>query len=177
MERVRGLSVLAVRARLFARRRAAQHRGSDQNTDAQGDADGDQRSVFSLRAQAAERVAAVAGAEIECAAAELRGLPAGRFAAVADARDHVAQGSRDRLADLRARRRCGCRAAAAGDAADLLELLLDGAEMVLDGVDARSERIGTGLKHGPSPADNVNCAEAHAAAIMVNEPGRARLVP
>ena len=48
---------------------AAQNRGADQNTDAQGDADGDQRAVFGLGAHARQGVAAVTGAELERIAA------------------------------------------------------------------------------------------------------------
>ena len=54
---------------LFPRADAAQHRSPDQDADAQGDADGEQRAVFGLRAHARQGVPAVTGAALERIAA------------------------------------------------------------------------------------------------------------
>src|SRR5579863_3047262 len=127
---------------------AAEERGADQDSDTQSDTEREQRPSLGLRTHARHGVAAVAGAELERPVAEPRRLPARRFAAVAEALDHVAQHGRNRLADLLARRRGGGGAAAAGDAADLFELLLDRAEMALNRGHARTECIGAVLEHG-----------------------------
>ena len=93
-----------------------------------------------LSADALQGVVAIAPAELEGLATVHRRLIAGRPAAGREAVDHVAQQRGNGIADLLARLRGGSRAAPAGDTADVLELLLDSAQMLLNGVDARTER-------------------------------------
>lgn len=69
---------------------AAQNRGADQNADAQGDAEREQRPSLDFRADARHGVAAVTGAKPKRLAAEPRGPIARGLAALAEAIDHVA---------------------------------------------------------------------------------------
>src|SRR5215472_4868147 len=112
---------------------------TDQNTDAERYADGDQRAVFGFAGDPLQGVAAILGAEVERLIAEAPGLIARSSPTFPEAVHHLAQDGGDGVADLLARRSGGVRRLAAGNATDLFQFLLDGAQMLLNSRNAGRE--------------------------------------
>src|SRR5215472_783267 len=112
---------------------------TDQNTDAERYADGDQRAVFGFAGDPLQGVAAILGAEVERLIAEAPGLIARSLPTFPKAVHHLAQDRGDGVADLIARRSDGLGRLAPAHSTNLFQFLHDSAQMFLDSRNAWGE--------------------------------------
>src|SRR5580704_4272123 len=124
--------------------------GPDQDADADGDRQRDQRAALGLIGELAERIAAHLGAALDRFVAETRPLVDRHALAASKRIADLAEDRPDRLDDLVARGR-SARRAPAGAFAEHAQFLLDGAQVTGNGGDARIELRCTMLKHQFSP--------------------------
>src|ERR1700684_3723435 len=99
--------------------------GPDQNADADGDRQRDQRTALGLIGELAERIAAHLGAALDRFVAETRRLVDRHTLAAAERIADLAEDRPDRLDDLIARGRSARRRAPAGAFAEHAQFLLD----------------------------------------------------
>src|SRR5580693_490202 len=125
--------------------------GPDQDADADGDRQRDQRAALGLIGELAERIAAHLGAALDRFVAETRPLVDCHALAAAEGIADLVEDRPDRLEDLIARGRSARRRAPAGAFTEHAQFLLDGAQVTGNGGDARIELRCTMLKHQFSP--------------------------
>jgi len=128
-----------MRRRLTPTAGAPQDCRTDQNTDAQSDGDGDQRSVFGFAGDPLQSATAILGAQVERLIAEAPGLIARSLPTFPKAVHHLAQDRGDGVADLIARRSDGLGRLAPAHSTDLFQFLHDSAQMFLDSRNAGRE--------------------------------------
>src|ERR1700729_822121 len=125
--------------------------GPDQNADADGDRQRDQRTAPGLVGELAERIAAHLGAALDRFVAKTRRLVDCHALAAAEGIADLVEDRPDRLRDLIARGRSARRRAPAGAFTEHAQFLLDGAQVTGNGGDARIKLRCTMLKHQFSP--------------------------
>jgi hypothetical protein len=100
---------------------------SNQDTDADGDGEHRQGSLFGLGSDPLQSVVAYPGPNLECLVPEIRRLVGGRPSTTTELSGYLAQDRPDRIANLASRRRRSIRGAATGPYSHCSHFPLDGA--------------------------------------------------